>query len=160
MFNPLTPRNRGLTKNLVSFLTKKNLLILSLIFFILDQLIKNLLKANWLDLNYLCNPGIAFGLAVNKNWLLFLNILVILFFVILILNQKLQKKFNLNPKAVYFFYLILAGALSNLIDRIRFGCVIDYINLKFWPVFNLADLIISLAFLGILLLEIKFKKRK
>ena len=39
--------------------------------------------------------------------------------------------------------LIITGALSNLYDRLQYGLVIDYINIRFWPVFNLADVMIS-----------------
>ncbi|MEK7598152.1 MAG: signal peptidase II, partial [Patescibacteria group bacterium] len=46
---------------------------------------------------------------------------------------------------------ILSGALSNVIDRLYFGCVIDFIDLKFWPVFNLADVFITTGVILILL---------
>ena len=45
--------------------------------------------------------------------------------------------------------LILSGALSNLIDRISFGCVLDFLKIPFWPLFNLADIWISVG--GIIL---------
>jgi signal peptidase II len=52
--------------------------------------------------------------------------------------------------------LILSGAVSNIIDRLYFGCVIDFIDLKIWPVFNLAD---SFIVLGVILILLKqFKK--
>lgn len=41
--------------------------------------------------------------------------------------------------------LILSGGSSNLIDRVFYGCVIDFIDLKFWPVFNLADIYITIG---------------
>ena len=47
-------------------------------------------------------------------------------------------------------WLILAGALGNLIDRLWFGHVIDFIDLRVWPVFNLADSAISVG-IGLLL---------
>ena len=42
---------------------------------------------------------------------------------------------------------MLAGTVGNLIDRMVFGYVIDFINIGFWPVFNLADVYLSLAIL-------------
>jgi len=36
--------------------------------------------------------------------------------------------------------LIIGGALGNLIDRLRFGYVVDFIDFRFWPVFNIADM--------------------
>ena len=41
--------------------------------------------------------------------------------------------------------LIFSGAIGNLIDRITFGCVIDFIDLRIWPVFNLADSFITIG---------------
>ena len=41
--------------------------------------------------------------------------------------------------------LILGGAVGNLIDRLRFGFVIDFLDLRIWPVFNIADSVITLA---------------
>lgn len=52
--------------------------------------------------------------------------------------------------------LILAGGMSNLIDRLKWGYVIDYIDTGFWPVFNIADACISLGvviLIGLVLLD-------
>ena len=47
------------------------------------------------------------------------------------------------------------GGISNIIDRIFFGCVIDFIDLKFWPVFNLADVFVTTGAIIILIQTIK-----
>jgi signal peptidase II len=54
--------------------------------------------------------------------------------------------------------LILGGALSNLADRLRFGYVVDYIDLKYLPVFNIADIAIVLG--AIFLVYSLLKKEK
>ena len=54
--------------------------------------------------------------------------------------------------------LILGGAMGNLIDRIQSGYVIDFIDLRVWPVFNLADSAISIGAV-LLAIELIFKKR-
>lgn len=58
--------------------------------------------------------------------------------------------------------LIIGGALGNLIDRIRFGYVIDFVHWYYgsfhWPVFNLADAAISIA--AVLLIVLSFKTEK
>ncbi len=46
-------------------------------------------------------------------------------------------------------FLILAGALSNLIDRILRGSVVDFINVSVWPSFNLADIAISAGLVSV-----------
>jgi signal peptidase II len=40
---------------------------------------------------------------------------------------------------------MITGLVGNLIDRIVYGSVIDFINLKFWPIFNVADILISIG---------------
>jgi len=51
--------------------------------------------------------------------------------------------------------LIAVGAISNIIDRIYFSCVIDFIDLRFWPVFNLADVYITVGGIMILALLVR-----
>ncbi|MFA5090152.1 MAG: signal peptidase II [Candidatus Omnitrophota bacterium] len=82
------------------------------------------------------NRGAAFG--ILKNHALFF-ILASLFAIFLIyLNLRDAKH---SRSSVYFvsLSLILAGALGNLIDRICLGYVVDFLDFRIWPVFNLAD---------------------
>jgi len=70
----------------------------------------------------------------------------------------LNLKHNKNRKSYNIFLsLILAGALGNLVDRVFFGYVIDFLDFRIWPVFNIADSAISI---GAILLgwSILFKK--
>jgi lipoprotein signal peptidase len=53
--------------------------------------------------------------------------------------------------------LILSGALSNVIDRLQFGCVIDFINQPIGPIFNLADVFISI---GVIITVVSIYKHK
>ncbi|MDD3345207.1 MAG: signal peptidase II [Candidatus Omnitrophica bacterium] len=89
---------------------------------------------NFLYLTLVRNSGAAFGMLKNQ---LLLFVAISLFAIIFIL-------LNLKKKNTPFLFrislaLILAGAIGNLIDRLRFGYVIDFLDLRFWPVFNLAD---------------------
>jgi signal peptidase II len=52
---------------------------------------------------------------------------------------------RLSRLYVAAFSMILGGAIGNLIDRICFGHVIDFIDLRFWPVFNIADSAITIG---------------
>ena len=54
--------------------------------------------------------------------------------------------------------LILGGAISNLIDRLRFGCVIDFIDFRIWPVFNFADSAITIG-VALILFKLFMKER-
>lgn len=93
------------------------------------------------------NTGIAFGIKINQVFLLVLIFIMTLFLASLIL-QEYKKRNILNTIALFF---ILTGALSNLADRLKFGYVVDYIDLKYFTIFNLADVAITF---GVILLGI------
>ena len=107
----------------------------------------------FLSWTYLQNTGAAFsflagGGMMQKSFLLIVSILVSIWIVIwtqktpAIYRQKLSGQF-----------LLLSGAVGNLIDRVQYGFVIDFIDVHvnsfYWPVFNIAD---SLIFVGVALL--------
>lgn len=56
------------------------------------------------------------------------------------------------------FVLILGGAVGNWVDRFRFGAVIDFIDFRFWPVFNIADSAITAGVFCFLILFLKRPK--
>lgn len=103
------------------------------------------------------NRGMAFGLfsqEPNSFWVWIVYICVIVIVFILFLYKKF---FNKEKSARLFLAMILAGALGNLIDRIRFGYVIDFLDLRIWPVFNIADSAITI---GAILLMLKIVRQK
>ena len=64
-------------------------------------------------------------------------------FMVYLKQSSLSKKRMIaNNIAIAF---ILGGAISNLIDRIRFGYVIDFLDFRVWPVFNFADSFITVG---------------
>ena len=90
------------------------------------------------------NTGIAFGL-FRDNGFVFLVIPVIAI-VLLGYNIYYYHKFGeLDQFYIVAFSLILGGAIGNLIDRILIGHVIDFIDLRVWPVFNIADSAITIG---------------
>ena len=107
---------------------------------------------NFLNLTLVHNRGAAFGFFQNQ---LFLFVLVSLFAIGLILYNLKNKT---NPFILKIsLSLILGGAVGNLIDRLRFGFVIDFLDLRIWPVFNIADSVITIAAL-VLSWELLFNK--
>ncbi len=58
-----------------------------------------------------------------------------------------------NNLEMFGWALIIGGGVSNIIDRLIRGCVIDFIDLKVWPAFNLADTAITIG-VGILILSL------
>lgn len=113
-----------------------------------DQLSKILIRSS--GGFYICNPYIAFGLKIPAVlfWIFWLGIIFLIF-------HLLYKK--PRPFEALCLIFILSGALSNLVDRISGGCIIDFIDLGFWPIFNLADFFITL---GAIMLAIIYLKTK
>ena len=75
-----------------------------------------------------------------------------------------MKNKKILPITSFIFDIIIAGAVGNLIDRIRLGYVIDFIDVKFWgiydfPVFNVADILIVIGtiVLSVLILIDKYE---
>lgn len=81
---------------------------------------------------YLCNKGVGWGISISSFWFWTMWIVIIL-----TLAWFIRKK-HLSYSSAGLI-LILSGALSNALDRLIFDCVIDFIDIKIWPVFNLAD---------------------
>ena len=107
---------------------------------------------NFLYITLVHNRGAAFGMLKNQ----LLLFVLLSFFTILFIFYHLKSKKNSIILKISLS-LVLAGAVGNLIDRLRFGFVIDFLDLRFWPVFNLAD---SALTIGALLLswELLFNK--
>lgn len=79
------------------------------------------------------NPGAAFGILENQT-LLFVVITLVVVAGIFYFRRAARGRF-----ADFYLGLVLGGAVGNLIDRVRFGYVVDMFNFHFWPVFNVAD---------------------
>jgi signal peptidase II len=120
------------------------------------------------DLVYVTNTGAAFGfLAGSKTWLrqvFFIAVSIVALVVIIYAYDHLKKQTRIF---IYALGLIAGGAVGNLIDRLRFGSVVDfldfYLGTHHWPAFNAADSAITtgvaLFLLGTLLQHRKEKRR-
>ncbi|MEA3515296.1 MAG: signal peptidase II [Nanoarchaeota archaeon] len=118
-------------------------LVISSALILVDQLVKILVRKysldfvlirNFLDLTFVKNTGAGFGILRGQFALLiFLNIIVIIFIVWLMIYTKKSLLADIS------LALIFGGAVGNLLDRVIFGFVTDFINFTFWPVFNIAD---------------------
>lgn len=88
------------------------------------------------------NRGAAFGILKNQVPLFIFTSLVAIILIYLNYRQNKKKKsfaYNMSLS------LILAGALGNLIDRLFLGYVIDFLDFRIWPVFNIADSAITVG---------------
>jgi signal peptidase II len=99
-----------------------------------------------LDLTLIRNPGVAFGLFSGYAPALFTVITISLVFLFLIANRSHGTAAHGTSLADrWALSLILGGAIGNWIDRLRFEAVIDFIDFRIWPVFNLADTAITVG---------------
>ena len=109
---------------------------------------------NFFNITYIRNKGAAFGFLAETSFRLpfFILISLIALVVIFALYRKLRPEQKLSAVSLS---LIFAGAMGNLIDRVRLGEVIDFIYVHwyehYWPAFNVAD---SAICVGVFLLAL------
>lgn len=143
------------------------IIVLSVLFFLSDFLVKklalNLLTFNepvvvipkmlWLRLIF--NQGAAFGILQGR-------VFVLIFIAILFLGMIAWwvRKNELVMHEKVFLSMIVGGALSNLWDRINLGYVVDYIDLGWWPIFNIADSLICVGCIAFIIMEFKKNKKQ
>ena len=127
-------------------------LIVGAVLVVIDQVIKYFVSAylqpvgsvsvidNLFSLTYVENKGVAFGMFSDMRWVFVALTSVLLAFIIFYMFKK-------RPKGKFFYIcaaLIIGGGIGNLIDRIFYGYVIDYLSLSFFPpVCNFADYCIT-----------------
>lgn len=94
-------------------------------------------------LTYVLNPGAAFGILQDRR-LFFIAVALLTVGAIVFFATRMQPRDRRGflPLALG---LLLGGAMGNLIDRIRFGQVIDFFDFRVWPVFNVADSAITVG---------------
>ncbi len=121
-----------------------------------DQLTKYAISANFLPgeslpvvphifhITYVLNPGAAFGMLPQARWF-FVLAAAALFIAFMAYHRQLKRQ---HAAFYYGCVAMLAGAVGNLIDRIRQGLVIDFFDFRIWPVFNVADVAIVLGVAG------------
>lgn len=159
--------NKSISKNVNLFIA----LFLVIVLTIIDQLTKYLaitqlkdstphvLIKDVFELQYLENRGAAFGVFQNKQW-----IFIVFTFIVLIAVALIYVKTPLNPyyrpiRVCVIF--ITAGAIGNMIDRIYRNFVVDFLYFKLidFPVFNVADIYVTLTII-ILCILILFKYKE
>ncbi len=134
---------------------------------VLDQLTKYIIRTHvrlydsitvipgFFNITHVRNKGAAFGMlsTLPEFWrnTFFITVTIIAVAAIIALIVKTQERLP-----VYSFSLIAGGALGNLVDRVRYGEVVDfvqwYVRSYYWPSFNVADSAITI---GVVLLAIE-----
>ncbi len=93
------------------------------------------------------NTGATFGLFKDMNILFIL----LSFAVLLIMLSKYKEL----PSPKFISAVILGGVIGNLIDRLAYGHVVDFIDFRIWPIFNIADSCITLGTIALLIILVK-----
>jgi signal peptidase II len=102
-----------------------------------------------LSIHHVQNSGIAFGFFSSATAI----VIVLTAFAVAWMLLFFARTGARHPVLPVALGLVIGGSLSNLVDRVRLGHVTDFLDLKFWPAFNLADSFIVVG-VGILLLAL------
>lgn len=135
---------------------------------VLDQLLKLWATASlmpvgqaplipgFIELQYVLNDGMAFSMLSGRRWLLItVTGAVLLVVAVALIVHRMPRLERIT------WMLILGGGLGNLIDRVRTGVVVDYLNFQFidFPVFNFADICVCCG-VGLLVLSLLLDMRR
>jgi len=128
---------------------------------LLDQFTKYVVRTNFvlgssldlkiLAITYVQNTGISFGMFKGYNFIFLLLSVIIMGYFIYIYEEN--KRFGMQIS------ITCAGITGNLIDRINLGYVVDFIDFRFFPIFNVADSAISIGILWLVFLMWKEEQR-
>lgn len=118
--------------------------------------------ANFFDIVHVRNKGAAFGIFRDSAFRLpfLVGVSLVAVIAVLLLYRKLDDGQRLSA---WGLALVLAGAVGNLIDRVRFGEVVDFLSVHwyqhFWPAFNVADSAICIG-VALLVVEMVMEERR
>jgi len=148
----------------------KSYYLLCLALVIFDQLTKQIVVSlfalgesmainSFVSWTYIQNTGAAFSFLSEGGGVIKAFLLAVSLFVSAMLMVWIHKTPAIRRQRLFGQFILLSGALGNLLDRAQYGYVIDFIDVHYqnyyWPVFNVAD---SLIFIGVILLL--FERRK
>lgn len=132
----------------------KRTIIIGIIVLLIDQVLKiiaiNLCSNNSIEIiknvfyiDVTKNIGVAFSL--NKNNLK--NIIITSFIIVFIIRFLFTQKKFLNDITLICLDMVIAGGISNLVDRIFRGGVVDFIKIADFPIFNFADIMVVIGWI-------------
>ncbi len=105
-----------------------------------------------ISIDYTTNTGAAFGMMKEGNVLLIMISIAVLAAIIYMMFFSRKRP---SMGTAVFLGLLAGGALGNLLDRIFFGFVTDFISFSFWPAFNVADIAITTGVIGLVVIIMK-----
>ena len=154
----------------------KKMIILTIVFIFIDQISKGLVNIymnlndsitlinNFFNLTYVHNYGAAFSMLSGARYIfIFITIIALNLIYLFFIKDK-----KLNNLEIVIYSMLLAGIIGNLIDRILFGYVLDFLDFNIFgydfAIFNIADSFIVVSVILLIILEVKnariFSRRK
>ena len=121
-------------------------------------------EAGFFRISYIQNTGAAFGLFRGQSFSLTIVAIlgiILLFAYVFFIHRRVP--FLDNALGKIALGLVLGGTIGNLIDRLRFGYVTDFIDIGIWPTFNIADSAVvvgTIIFAYTLLRAVRAKKHE
>lgn len=143
--------------------TIRLIIVIAIIIIVMDQLSKFLLT-NYLKesignsifkLEIVENTGMAFGFNEGNTKNIFLMI-VVLAMMISFIKKQIER---IDKKTAISLAMAIGGGISNLIDRIFRGYVLDFIKIYKFPVFNIADTFVIIGWILLIIFLIDFSKK-
>jgi len=134
----------------------------------IDQLLKFLVSSNMsigetvpliedvIHITYIKNSGGAFSVLQGQTLIL---ILIPAALTLVILTYIFLKRKDSRFMYLFSLAMIAAGGAGNLTDRVRFGAVVDFIDFRFFPIFNFADICVCCG-CGLLILYMVLYERR
>jgi signal peptidase II len=131
-----------------------------------DQLTKQVVRSHLLidesakvigplSIHRVQNSGIAFGLFASATAAVIVLTGIAVGWMLFFFSRSGSR----HPVLPVALGLVIGGSLSNLLDRVRLGYVTDFLDLRYWPAFNLADSFIVIG-VGVLLTALLFAERE
>ncbi|MEK6950015.1 MAG: signal peptidase II [Nanoarchaeota archaeon] len=126
---------------------------------LIDQLAKFLIKTtfqlnesipiikNIFHLTYINNFGAGFGILQQQKWILIFISAAVIGIIFYYLDKIKEKELLLQALTGF----ILGGTIGNLIDRLYYGYVIDFLDFQIWPIFNIADSFVTIGVIGLII---------
>ncbi len=146
----------------------RKIVIIGIIALVIDQITKSLMQIydvhfniinGFLSLNYIQNTGAAWSILEGKQYLL-----IGISIVMLILVYNMSFSYDNNRLNNITFGLLFGGIIGNLIDRVFYGIVRDFIDINIFgydfPVFNIADMAIVFGVIILLIGTLKGELKK
>lgn len=110
---------------------------------------------NIFHITYILNPGAAFGILEHQT-VFFIAIAVLMLAAVLYVYLRLPQGSHVLRLGIG---LMAGGAAGNVIDRVRTGHVVDFLDFRVWPVFNIADMAI-VGGVGLIIFSLYFLSEK